>query len=133
MKLACVRVAILILVLSADSARAESHPDRFRVFVAAGSALGLGSARFGTGAWEFGVLNSTVLGAAKQNFVFENVYASLGFGMALSLKTGLAIYGGLGWEPRLFWNVNFRSEMNASTTTSGQTIGGLLAGLCVRF
>lgn len=123
----------LILLHPPAALALSGKPNSFRVVLAAGNALGLGSARLGFGSWEFGLLNPAVIGAAKQNFISEDLYATFGFGLAISLESGAALYGGVGWEPRMFWNVYFRGEMNASAATSGQTIGGLLAGLSVRF
>jgi len=131
-------VATLFLLFS-GKAEAQSAPvsaqehTGFSAFLAAGTALGVGSIRIGANHWEFGLLNTQTLGVNKSFFSDARVYASLGAGLTISLKEGVAVFGALGWEPRLFWKVYFRSEMNASASTNGMTSGQLLAGLTFRY
>jgi hypothetical protein len=125
--------AIFLFAPTAVRAQAASQHQSWVIYAAAGSALGLGAARVGYNKWEVGVLNQKTLGFAQQFFSDETVYASIGFGIPISYKAGAAVYGSLGWEPRLFWKVYFRTEMNASAATTGQTGGEVAAGLSLRF
>lgn len=124
---------LTMLVAAAAPARASVATSRYSVYAAAGSALGLGSVRLGVADWEAGLLNQQTLGVNKISFLNEQAYAAFGFGLALSARSGLAVYGGMGWETPLFWSVRLRLEMNASAATTGQTIGQLQAGLGARF
>lgn len=128
--------AFLVSTVHARPAQAQSSAAEhsgFFLFGAAGSALGLGALRMGIGQWEGGLLNQQVLGIDTLIFSAADVYATLGMGLSLAPRPGLAAFGGLGWEPLLFWKCHFRAEMNASAATTGQTIGQLLAGISLRF
>lgn len=118
---------------SANAQTVASDHYGLQIFAAAGSALGLGSARIGFSQWEGGLLNQHLLGVDTLFFSSSSVYTTLGLGLALAPRTGLGVFGGIGWTPRLFWKFHFRVEANASAATTGQTIGQLLAGVSALF
>ena len=129
--------ALLVFITAplarADGEGAASRPQNFSIFLAAGSALSPGSVRLGFGSWEFGFLTKEALGAAKQAFFKEDLYAVFGFGKTVSAKPAPLIIGGIGWEKALFWRLYFRAEMNAMAATNVHSSGGLLAGINTRF
>ncbi len=129
-------VGFIWLTLTPSQVYAEGSASQHTgtsVFLAAGSALGIGAARLGYDHWEAGLLNQQMAGLSRQFFSSDDVYAAFGFGISIAVKMGVGVYAGLGWEPSLFSNFYFRTEMNASSSTTGQTIGQILMGISYRF
>jgi hypothetical protein len=95
-------------------------------FGAVGLLLGPASFRIGRRKWEFGLLNSKVIGVNKIMNVSKNLYGALGLGFYGGNRPG--VFAGVGYEFMDYKWINLRFEANGMVSYKNNSYAELLLG-----
>jgi len=126
---------ISFFVLNGFSLRAHaSGPQGAHIFVGAGNNFVFpGTIRFGWNKWEFGRLNSNMIGASKLMFFRQSYYTSFGFGLAGNGQAYPAFTAAIGFLYDIFWGLGFRGELDATANVDGLVHENACIGLSYDF